>query len=109
MDPAAALQSAGEALARHAWGDAYAILSQADRRRPLDPGDLERLALAAHMIGKDHESDDLWTTAHHAWLSRGEVPRAVRCVFWLAIDLVVSGEWSRSTGWVARARRLLDA
>jgi DNA-binding CsgD family transcriptional regulator/tetratricopeptide (TPR) repeat protein len=29
-------------------------------------------------------------------------------VFWLALDLVLSGERSRSAGWMARARRLLD-
>ncbi|MFJ3727331.1 LuxR C-terminal-related transcriptional regulator [Streptomyces sp. NPDC090045] len=108
MEPAAAQRSAGAALARHAWGDVYVVLSEADRRHPLDPEDLERLALAAHLTGRDAESDDLWTRAHHAWLTRGDVPRAVRCVFWLGLDLVLSGEWSRCAGWTARARRLLD-
>lgn len=108
MDAAAELNPADEAWSRHAWGDVFAILSAADRRRPLDPGDLERLALAAHLTGRDTESDDLWTRAHHAWLTRGDVPRAVRCVFWLGLDLVLSGERSRSAGWIARARRLLD-
>ncbi len=109
MNPAAELQSAGEAWSRHAWGDLYAILSDAERHQPLDPEDLERFAVAAHLIGKDLESDDLWTRAHHAWLTRGDVPRAARCVFWLGVDLVLSGEWSRGAGWVARAQRLLDA
>ncbi|WP_326650993.1 MULTISPECIES: response regulator transcription factor [unclassified Streptomyces] len=109
MHSVAARQSAGEALSRHAWGDAYTVLSAADGQHPLDPDDLERLALAAHMTGRDTESDEVWARAHHAWLSRGEVPRAVRCVFWLGLDLVLSGEWSRSTGWMARGRRLLDA
>ncbi|MEU0391439.1 hypothetical protein ABZ208_01370 [Streptomyces sp. NPDC006208] len=108
MKPAVT-QAAGEALARHAWGDVFAILSEADRHQPLDPEDLERLALAAHLIGKDSESDELWTRAHHAWLTRGDVPRAVRCVFWLGLDLVLSGEWARGAGWTARAQRLLDA
>ncbi|MEV0804678.1 LuxR C-terminal-related transcriptional regulator [Kribbella sp. NPDC050281] len=109
MRPAAARRSAGEALSRHAWGDAYAILSDGDRHHPLAPDDLERFALAAHMIGKDPESDDLWTRAHHAWLSDGEVSRAVRCTFWLGVNLVVSGRWAQSAGWLARGRRLLDA
>ncbi|MFD9221417.1 hypothetical protein ACFWDI_15710 [Streptomyces sp. NPDC060064] len=64
-------------------GDVYAILSEADGLHPLDPDDLERLALAAHVTGRDPESDEVWARAHHAWLSRGEVQRAVRCVFWL--------------------------
>ncbi|MFC5267399.1 LuxR C-terminal-related transcriptional regulator [Kribbella qitaiheensis] len=109
MRPAAAPPSAGEALSRHAWGDAFAILSESDRHQPLAPDDLERFALAAHMIGKDPESDDLLTRAHHAWLSGGDVPRAVRCAFWLGVNLVVSGQSARSAGWLARGRRLLHA
>ncbi len=101
-------RNASEAISRHAWVDAYALLAEADRLDPLGPDDLERFARAAHLIGRDRESDDIWTRAHHAWLSTGDVPRAVRCVFWLALDLVLSGEWSRSAGWMARARRLLD-
>ncbi|MFD6971557.1 LuxR C-terminal-related transcriptional regulator [Streptomyces sp. NPDC059949] len=108
MEPAAAQRSAEAALSRHAWGDVFAILSEADRQHPLGPEDLERLALAAHLTGRDPASDDLWTRAHHAWLTRGDVPRAVRCVFWLGLDLVLAGEWARCAGWTARARRLLD-
>ncbi|MEU9087814.1 LuxR C-terminal-related transcriptional regulator [Streptomyces sp. NPDC048357] len=108
MEPAAAQRSAEAARSRHAWGEVFAILSEADRQHPLDPEDLERLALAAHLTGRVTESDDLWTRAHHAWLTRGDVPRAVHCVFWLGLDLVLSGEWSRCAGWTARARRLLD-
>jgi DNA-binding CsgD family transcriptional regulator len=108
MRPVASPRSAGEALSRHAWADAFAILSNGDRRHPLAPDDLEALAVAAHMIGKDLESDDLWARAHHAWLSGGDVPRAVRCAFWLGVDLVVSGQWAQSAGWLARGRRLLQ-
>ncbi|MGG8406140.1 LuxR C-terminal-related transcriptional regulator [Streptomyces sp. 12297] len=107
MEPATEPQSAGEAWSRHAWGEVFAILSEADRQRPLDADDLERLALAAHLTGRGPESEDLWTRAHHAWLTRGEVPRAVRCAFWLGLDLLLRGERSRSAGWTARARRLL--
>ncbi|MGW6979206.1 LuxR C-terminal-related transcriptional regulator [Streptomyces sp. NPDC054932] len=109
MKPAAARRSADEARSRNAWGDVFAILSEADRHQPLPPEDLERLALAAHLTGKGSLSSDLWTRAHHAWLTRGDAPRAVRCVFWLGLDLVLSGQWSRGSGWTARAQRLLDA
>ncbi|MFB7169294.1 LuxR C-terminal-related transcriptional regulator [Streptomyces sp. NPDC056254] len=109
MNPAPDPRSAEEAWARHAWGDVFEILAEADRRRPLPPDGLERLALAAHLTGRRPESGELWTRAHHAWLTRGDVPRAVHCVFWLGLDLVLSGEWSHAAGWMARARRLLDA
>nr|WSW49179.1 tetratricopeptide repeat protein [Streptomyces sp. NBC_01001] len=81
---------------------------RADLHCPLDAEGLERLALAAHMTGRDRESADAWTRAHHAWLSAGEIPRAVRCAFRLGLDLVLSGEQARATGWMARGQRLLD-
>ncbi|MEV8532699.1 LuxR C-terminal-related transcriptional regulator [Streptomyces sp. NPDC051211] len=109
MDRVAGPRLGEDAVARRNWRDAFVLLTEADRRAPLDPEALERLALAAHMTGHDQASEDAWTRAHHAWLSRGEVRRAVRCVFWLALDLVTGGQWARSTGWVARARRLLAA
>jgi hypothetical protein len=34
--------------------------------------------------------------------------RAVRCAFWLAFRLLNAGDLPRASGWVARARRLLD-
>ncbi|MEX0657730.1 MAG: hypothetical protein WD080_01215 [Egibacteraceae bacterium] len=65
---------------RHVWGDAYAQLSAADGEEPLGPEDLRRLAVAA----------------------------AVRCAFWLALELFNRGEMARGGGWLARAQRLLD-
>ena len=52
-----ALAHGREAYARRAWADAYACLSAADRKASLEPEDLERLATAACLSGKD--SDDL--------------------------------------------------
>jgi len=37
------------------------------------------------------------------------VERAVRCAFWLAYALLNKGELARGGGWLARARRLLEA
>jgi DNA-binding CsgD family transcriptional regulator len=103
-----ALDRGRAALARRAWGDAYAELSAADREGPLAPEDLERLATAAHLTGRDADSADLWARAHRAFLDRGDPERAARCAFWLAFWLMLEGERARSGGWVARARRLLD-
>ena len=41
-----------EAFARQAWSAAYAALESADRAQPLDLDDRERLAVAAHMLGR---------------------------------------------------------
>lgn len=89
-------------------GDAYAQLSAADQQAPLGPEDLERLATAAYLIGRDAEGTDLWTRAHHGLLSRGDTARAVRCAFWLGFSSSLRGEMGQAAGWLARARRLLD-
>ena len=97
-----------DAFEHQAWGDAYAQLSAADRRAALDPDGLQRLAVAAHLVGEEEPSADAWERAHRALLERGEVARAVRCAFWLGLGLVFRGEEARGGGWLARARRLLD-
>lgn len=97
-----------DAVRRHAWQEAFTRLSAADEQSPLEPADLETLASAAHLLGKDGESADLRARAHHAFLGRGEVERAARCAFWLAMGLFEHGEAARAGGWLARARRLLD-
>jgi DNA-binding CsgD family transcriptional regulator len=97
-----------ESFGRHAWGDAYAQLSAADREAPLEPGDLELLATAAYLIGRDADSEHVWARAHHEFLSRGDTQQAARCALWLAFVLLSRGEMARGGGWVARAGRLLD-
>lgn len=93
---------------RHVWGEAYAQLSAADRDEPLEPEDLERLAVAAHLVGLDAVSLGVWERAHHEHLSRRQPARAVRCAFWLAFGLLMRGEMARGGGWLGRAQRLLD-
>jgi ATP/maltotriose-dependent transcriptional regulator MalT len=107
-DPAAdALARGREAFGRRAWGAACADLAAADREAVLGGEDLERLAVAAHLVGRDADSEDVWARAHHAWLRQGEEPRAARCAFWLAFGLLNRGEVARAGGWLARARGLL--
>ena len=103
-----ALDRGRTSFGRQAWGDAYAHLSAADREEALGPDDLEQLAIVAHLVGRDAESTDARTRAHHAFLSRGAVPAAARCAFWLGFDLLIQGETARSGGWLARGQRLLD-
>jgi DNA-binding NarL/FixJ family response regulator len=108
MTAADALDRGRESFGQQAWGDAFALLSAADRESPLEAEDLERLAWAAFLIGRDDDGADAGARAHHALLRLGSVERAVRCAFWLAIGLFNRGEVARGGGWVARARRLLD-
>lgn len=107
-DPRSALARGREAFARRAWSEAFAELSAADQELPLDPTDLTQLATAAYLAGRDEDSVALWERAHRDLLRAGEPVRAVRAVGWLAFVLVNGGEFARSGGWIARARRLLD-
>jgi DNA-binding NarL/FixJ family response regulator len=93
---------------RRMWADAFADLSAAHREGQLDVEDLERLAVAAYMVGRDDACEEAWTAAHHAWLRRGEAERAARCAFWQALGLFFRGDLAPAMGWVARGARLLE-
>ena len=90
------------------WRDAFDQLSAAHGEGPLDVDDLERLALAAYMVGRDDACEEAWIAAHHAWLGRGEAERAARCAFWQALGLFFRGDLAPALGWVARGGRLLE-
>jgi DNA-binding CsgD family transcriptional regulator len=107
MTTADALGMGRESFERRAWADAVAQLSAADRAAPLDPDDLERLATATYLVGRDDDSARVWERAHHELLDRGDLERAARCAFWLALGLLGT-DGVRAAGWLARAQRLLD-
>ena len=70
--------------------------------------DLERLAVAAYMVGRDDVCEEAWIAAHHAWFRLGEPERAARCAFSHAIGLFFRGDLAPAMGWVARGGRLLE-
>ena len=108
MTTTSALDRGRGAFARRAWADAYCELSAADHEAPLSPEDLERLAVAAYLAGRDDDGAGVSARAYHELLRLGVAPRAARCAFWLGFTLVHRGELARGGGWLARARRLLD-
>ena len=91
-----------------AWGTIFSRLSAAGREAPLKPEELQQLAIAAHLIGREPEFADALTGAHQGYLAQGDTREAVRCAFWLGFELLNGGELSQASGWFARARRLLD-
>jgi ATP/maltotriose-dependent transcriptional regulator MalT len=90
------------------WQEAYDSLSAAAAGQTLVAADLELLAVAASMIGRDSEWLSHLERAHYAYLEAGDTPHAVRCAFWIGVRLARGGEIGRATGWLSRARRLLD-
>jgi ATP/maltotriose-dependent transcriptional regulator MalT len=97
-----------EFYARRAWVDAYQSLSRADQAAPLGAEDLELLATSAFMLGRDDDALSSLERAHHAYLNAGEEMHAVRCAFWVGMNLALRGEMSRATGWLGRAQRLVE-
>jgi DNA-binding CsgD family transcriptional regulator len=97
-----------ESYDRRAWAEAYGALSLADQHVPLNAEDLELLAMAAYLIGRDDECLRALERAHHAHLETHNGARAVRCAFWLGFRLAGQGDMGRATGWLARAGRLLE-
>ena len=97
------LERGRAAYARRAWRDAFESLSEATAA-----DDLERRATAAYMLGRDEDYLAALERAHQVHLDRGEVLRAVRCAFWIGMNLVLRGQMGRATGWLGRAQRLLE-
>ena len=97
-----------ESYARRAWMAAYESLSQADKERSLGGADLELLATSAYMIGHGDDYLDVLERAHRAHVASGAVLCAVRCAFWVGMQLAITGEMGGATGWLGRAQRLLE-
>jgi DNA-binding NarL/FixJ family response regulator len=95
-------------FARRMWDEAFNDLSAAHREGQLEGEDLERLALAAYMVGRDDACEEAWIAAHHAWVRRGEAERAAGCAFQQALGLFFRGDLAPAMGWVARGGRLLE-
>lgn len=90
------------------WKEIHEQLLEADQEQDLEPGELERLALAAYLTGRDAESFQILERAHQGYLDRENIENAVRCSFWLGLMLMNAGERARSGGWFARGDRLLS-
>jgi DNA-binding CsgD family transcriptional regulator len=93
---------------QRAWADAYQAFLRADQETPLAAEDVELLAMAAYLVGRDEDYLKALERAYNAHRdTRGRL-RAVRCAFWLGFRLLMRGETGHAGGWFARAQRLLE-
>ncbi|HEX6228829.1 MAG TPA: LuxR C-terminal-related transcriptional regulator [Solirubrobacterales bacterium] len=107
MDASAELSRGRESYAKHAWTDAYESLSNADAAGVLGAADLELLAGAAYMLGRDEENVRILERAHQSHLDAGDGLRAAGCAVWIGMHLATTGNLAPATGWFGRARRLV--
>ncbi|MEQ9094255.1 MAG: hypothetical protein RLN63_09105 [Miltoncostaeaceae bacterium] len=105
---AGVLEAARDAYARRAWTRADHLFRRAAEAAPLIPADVERLAVAAYMLGFDDRRIDALAQAHEGHLRDGDRLGAVRVAFWLVVHLALCGEIGRATGWRGRAHRLVE-
>ena len=108
VSPAQLVARGRRSVTARGWTEAYSSLSSADHVTPLAGGDLEQLATAAYMLGRDDEWIAALERAHYVYLDAGESLHSVRCAFWVGITLATRGEMARATGWLSRAHRLLE-
>ena len=108
MTDLATLRRGRESFEQRAWAESYRLLQAADCGAPLDAEDLERLAIAAYLVGRDDECETVTARAHQAFLDGGDREGAARAAFWLGFSLMERGAIAPASGWYVRAGRLLD-
>ena len=97
-----------QAYAENAWSQAFKSLMRCDQEQTLSAQDLELLARAAYMLGRDEEYTHSLERAFHAYLDAGDVASAARCTWWIGHGHLFRGEPAPARGWFARGQRLLE-
>ena len=108
MQAGTALELGRNAYTKQAWSEVFEQLSAADEESPLEPADLERLGMAAALIGRDDDSDALAARAYNEYVRRSQLTRAAHCAIWLGLRLFNQGQLARGGGWFGRAQQLVE-
>jgi DNA-binding CsgD family transcriptional regulator len=108
VSTSAALERGRTAAAARRWQEALEALEDADAGSALALDDLETLALAAYLTGREEKSTTLWARAHHDALGAGDPRRAARHAFLIGSGLIFRGETAPAVGWFARGGRVLE-
>jgi hypothetical protein len=82
-----ALERGRDAYRRRAWREAHAQLSAADGQLPLEPEDLQRLAITCSMLGRNADTPAYMARAYQGFVFRREPERAARAAFYTVVVL----------------------
>lgn len=96
-----------EAFEKHAWQEAFDLLSTIDAQDGLPPDDLERLAEAAMWALHPEECIGAYERAYAAYVESGNPRRASYAAVRLLRELHAQGAMSVLAGWMYRVTRLL--
>ncbi|MGH2657640.1 MAG: adenylate/guanylate cyclase domain-containing protein [Actinomycetota bacterium] len=103
-----AVEAGREALARHAWAEAYEILSEADRAGALNGEGLELLAAAAYWTAHPDETVEYLERSYAAHLEEGNRRAAAMVAFRVAEQHGMRMAMPQAQGWAAKAIRLAE-
>jgi len=104
----ATLGEARAAFGRQAWSAVRSAYATLTGEAALTLDDIERYAIAAHLVGEEAESRDALARGYRASVERDDVTRAARFAFWLGHGMMFTGEMAQAQGWFGRARSLLS-
>jgi DNA-binding CsgD family transcriptional regulator len=102
------LGQARQSYERRDWSDAYHAFLRLDEAAPLEPDDLDRLATAAYLTGRDLEFHRLVERVHRGRAEAGSAGPAARAAFWLALTSLFRGDVGQANAWLARGQRLVE-
>jgi class 3 adenylate cyclase len=102
------VQAAGDALQRHAWQEAYDMLSEADRTGSLPAEGLHLLAWAAYWTAHPDETVEALERAYGAYVKEGDRAAAAMMAFRVAEQYGMRMALPSAQGWAARAERLAE-
>ncbi len=102
------LQAGRDAIAGHAWREAFDLLTQADREQELAPDDLYSLAQAAWWIGRMRDCIAARERAHAGYATAGDMRSAAMASLDLADHHFDVGEMPIAMAWMQRALRELE-
>ena len=90
-----------------AWSTAVELLMAADREAPLDLDGLERLAISAHLVGRDDIAQQIGMRGFAVGAETGDFERAARAGFWTGLGLRSAARWPRP-GVVWSCRQVIE-
>ena len=97
-----------EALDRRDFATAYDGLAELRRAGALDSAGLYALSDAAWWLGLIRETIQICEECHERFLAEGQVDRAAMVALETGFHWMMRGEPEVGSGWLSRARRLLD-
>jgi class 3 adenylate cyclase len=105
---ASPLDKGREAVEKHAWREAYALLTEANGNERLSADDLSALAEAAWWSGQVDDCIDARERAYATYLDEGDPQSAAITALALSHDYSGKLAHSIARGWYGRAERLLE-